>query len=120
MKKTLLIAALALTPTFLLASTEWSVQNSPPEFSLGYQWSLSGKEYATLNYGIRKDVFFKGLDFTAVAGYEVRTGTQPSMGFGFTYEIDLRPAFAQIGVFALFPQSGKPDVGLGLNFGVKF
>jgi len=111
-KTTALLALIAITAT-VQAQT-------PPEFSLGYQWSLSGKEYATINYGIRKDVFFKGLDFTAVAGYEVRTGTQPSMGFGFTYEIDLRPAYAQVGVFALFPQSGKPDVGLGLNFGVRF
>lgn len=109
----LLAICLALIPGFSRAE-------SAPSFSLGYQWSLSGKQYATVNTALREDWIAKGLTFNAVAGYETKTGTTPSFGFGITYRIDYRPAFLEAGAFVLFPQQSRPDVGIGLQFGVKF
>lgn len=114
MKPTAILAAFALGSVAMGQSQQFE------PFSVGYQWSFSGKQYATINYALREDVWLKGLNFTGVAGYELKTGAQPSMGFGFTYRIDARPAYAEIGVFALFPQKQVPDFGIGLQFGVKF
>lgn len=116
MKKTILIAALTASTCIGLAQDKPAFE----PFSIGYQWSLSGKQYATFNYDLRTDVFLKGLNFTGVAGYELKTGTQPSMGFGLTYRVDFDPVFMDVGAFVLFPQESRPDVGIGLQFGVKF
>jgi opacity protein-like surface antigen len=115
MKKTLFIAVMAMGA---IAHAQDVPEFQP--FSIGYQWSLSGKQYATFNYDLRTDFLAKGLNFTGVAGYELKTGAQPSMGFGLTYRLNFDPVFMDLGAFMLFPQNDRPDVGIGLQFGVKF
>lgn len=115
MKKAVLIAALAVSAS---AFAQDIPQFQP--FSVGYQWSLSGKQYATFNYDLRTDFLAKGLTLTGVAGYELKTGAQPSMGLGLTTRLNFDPVFMDLGAFMLFPQKDRPDVGIGLQFGVKF
>lgn len=128
MKKTVLISALFGLICASFANSSDTLAAIRPDvdqvrfqpFSVGYQWSLSGKQYATFNYDLRADFLAKGLTLTGVAGYELKTGAQPSMGFGLTTRVNFDPVFMDLGAFVLFPQNGRPDVGLGLQFGVKF
>lgn len=87
-------------------------------FEVGYQWSLSGKEYVTAARPLRQ---FDQFSFDVVGGYEVGKSVAPSFGFGATYMLeDASGFYLKAGAFALFPQQSKPDLGFGLTFGVKF
>lgn len=108
MKQTALIAALVVTST--------AFAQEVPAFS--YQWSASGKQYATLGYPLEQVA--KNLSFDFVAGTEVKTSNAPAFGLGFNYMIEREKFFAKAGVFALFPQKAQPDFGFGVTFGVKF
>lgn len=109
MKNTLLATA-AIAPGLATA------QALP--FEVGYQWSLSGKEYATVSRPLRS---FGEFSFDAVGGYEVDKSTAPSFGLGLSYKLrDDSGFYLKAGAFALFPQKSKPDLGFGLMFGVEF
>lgn len=108
----LVAARLAAIPSLSLAQV--------PDFTLGYQWTFSGKEYALANTTLQESWLGNGINLVAVAGYETRQSVAPAFGFGLTYRLDARPVFADIGAFVLFPQKAQPDVGFGIVFGVKF
>lgn len=86
-----------------------------PAFS--YQWSLSGKQYALASQPIDR---FGDFAFTLVGGTEVKTSNAPAFGFGLSYRLDRPRWYAGVGAFALFPQKSQPDLGLGVELGVKF
>lgn len=96
---------------------------TPPPLEFSYQWSASGKEYVTAGYNLRRDwLSTRGLTFDVVGGVEVRnTAAAPSLGFGVGYEVrGFDPLYAKVGLFILFPQQSKPDVGVGVTVGVRF
>lgn len=108
---------LALSAMSLVALPAFGQEVVP--FEVGYQWSLSGKQYVTANRPLK--YWNDKLSFDAVAGYELTTGAQPSLGFGLNYSfVDSSGFYARLGAFALFPQKARPDVGFGLTFGVRF
>lgn len=108
--KLVALSALVVSPAITLA------QDLPFEF--GYQWSLSGKEYATMSRTLKT---FDQFSFDLVGGYEVDKNVAPSLGFGASYRFaDADGFYFRAGVFALFPQKSKPDLGFGLTFGVGF
>lgn len=108
MKATAAVAALALSPLAF-------AQAQPDPIALGYQWSLSGKQYATTTRAIRKDILVDGLDFVGVAGVELTTGVPPSIGLGVTYHLGGQEADVDLGVFVLVPQKGRADLALGFQ-----
>lgn len=114
MKRTaiLIAACLAALPSLSIAQV--------PDFTLGYQWTFSGKEYALANTTLQESWLGKGINLVAVAGYETRQTIAPAFGFGLTYRLDARPVFADLGAFVLFPQKAQLDIGFGVVFGVKF
>lgn len=91
-----------------------------PDFNVAYNWSFSGRQYVTATKAIRKNVLLDGMDFVAAAGYELTTGVQPSFGFGFSYGLDFDGFYVRALATTLFPQSGAPDVAVGVMFGVRF
>lgn len=109
MKQTLLALAVIGTPIVAEAQVQ--------PFEVGYQWSLSGKQYAVVSQPLRP---FGPLSFDAVGGYEINA-VSPSFGLGLSYKLeDTSGFYLKAGAFALFPQQSKPDLGLGLTFGVRF
>lgn len=114
MKRLLLIAA------FVAAISPAATAQSVSDFTFGYQWTFSGKEYALVNTTLAESWLTKGVNLVAVAGYETRQSVAPAFGFGLTYRVDARPVFADLGAFVLFPQKAQPDIGFGVVFGVKF
>lgn len=111
MKPTLL--ALALAVAVIPVTAQAQVQ----PFEVGYQWSLSGKQYAFVSQPLRP---IGPLSFDAVGGYEINA-VSPSLGFGFSYKLeDTSGFYLKAGAFMLFPQQAKPDLGFGLTFGVEF
>lgn len=83
--------------------------------TIGTQWSLSGKWYATTTRALFKDIWVDGLDFVGVAGFEMTTGVPPSVGVGFAYHLGGKDADLDLGVFVLAPQKGRLDVAIGFQ-----
>ena len=111
-----MLLALACVAVILPAATAQSAS----DFTFGYQWTFSGKEYALANTTLAQSWLTKGVNLVGVAGYETRQTVAPAFGFGLTYRVDARPVFADLGAFVLFPQNAQPDIGFGVVFGVKF
>lgn len=109
MKTSFGLAALAICPVAMGA------QSQPDPATLGYQWSLSGKQYATTTRAISKNVLIDGLDFAGVAGVELTTGVPPSIGLGLTYHLGGQETDLDLGVFILVPQKGRADVAIGFQ-----
>lgn len=108
MKQTLVLAG-------VLASSVVLAQDVP---AFSYQWSLSGKQYTTVNQSLER---YGDLSFDLVAGTEVRKAAAvPALGLGLSYRLDRETWYAKSGVFVLFPQKAKPDLAFGVSFGVKF
>lgn len=104
---------------FLLVGVGVSSFALAEPFEFGYQWSLSGKQYVTTAVPLKELPYQFSLD--GVAGYELKTGVQPSLGLGLSYKFeDPNGFYAKLGAFALFPQQQKPDFGFGLSVGMKF
>jgi len=121
MKPRIGILTLAFAILCTCAPAPAYAQASPVEFS--YQWTLSGKEYVTIGTPLRD--LGHGLTFDGLIGYEVTSGATPSMGFGLGYTFTERRQergefYGKAGAFLLFPQSNKPDIGLGITAGWRF
>lgn len=113
MRNTLLLAS-----AIAVAGIPVSSQAQALPFEVGYQWSLSGKEYATVSRPLK---VWDQFSFDAVGGYEIDKSTAPSFGFGASYLLeDTSGFYLKAGAFVLFPQKSKPDLGFGLTFGVEF
>lgn len=103
-----ILAGLALVASSALAQ-------EVPAFS--YQWSLSGKQYAVASQPIDR---LGPFTFSFVGGTEVKTSNAPALGLGLSYRFDRERWYGGVGAFALFPQKSQPDLGFGIEFGVKF
>ena len=112
----------ALLSCALLASVSASYAQAQP-FEFNYQWTLSGKEYATISAPLYD--LGSGFSFDSVAGFDTRDTTAPTFGAGLSYSFTNRQPYrgelyAKAGIFLLVPQKSTPDLGLGVSVGFRF